>query len=114
MSTHVHHPPTVRLARPTNDASRAPWIPRRVALGLVTVAVAIAAFAGFAGSVGADGPVATEAYVVRSGDTLWEIAAPITQPGDDVRVTIAEIIALNELEGAGLLVGQELRLPVAP
>lgn len=114
MSTHVHHPPTVRLARPTNDASRAPWIPRRVALGLVTVAVAIASFTGLAGSVGADGPVPTEAYVVRSGDTLWEIAAPITRPGDDVRSTIAEIVDLNGLDGASLSVGQELRLPVVP
>ncbi len=114
MSTHVHEPPTVRLTRPTNDGLRAPRLPRRVALGLVTVAVALGSFAGLAGSVGADGPTPTEAYVVRSGDTLWEIAAPITRPGDDVRATIIEIVELNGLEGAGLSVGQELRLPIAP
>jgi nucleoid-associated protein YgaU len=116
MSTHVHQPLNVRLAQPSLDTDRyhAPRRPRRVALGLVTVAVAVASFAGLAGSVGADGPVPTEVYVVRSGDTLWEIAAPVTAPGDDVRATIAEIVELNDLRGAGLSVGQELRVPIAP
>ena len=115
MTTHSNPPLAIRPARPPLGPSRrAPWLPRRVVLGLVTVAVAIASFAGLAGSVGADGPVPTEAYVVRSGDTLWAVAAPITPPGDDVRATIAEIVELNGLDGAGLSVGQELLLPVAP
>lgn len=114
MTAHTHQSLGLQPARRPYPIRRTPWLPRRVVLGLVTVAIAVASFAGLTAGVGADGPVPTEAYVVRSGDTLWAIAAPLTAPGDDVRATIAEIVALNGLDGAGLSVGQELRLPVDP
>lgn len=114
MTTHTHQPFGLQPARRHHSGRRTPWLPHRVALGLVTVAIAIGSFVGLTAGVGADGPVPTEAYVVRSGDSLWAIAAPITAPGDDVRATIAEIVELNHLDGAGLVVGQELRLPLAP
>lgn len=56
-------------------------------------------------------PVATVDYRVHAGDTLWSIAAEITDPGGDVRSTIATIEASNGLDGAFLQVGQTLSIP---
>jgi len=55
--------------------------------------------------------VSTVDYRVHAGDTLWSIAAEITDPGGDVRSTIATIEASNGLDGALLQVGQTLSIP---
>jgi nucleoid-associated protein YgaU len=59
----------------------------------------------------ADQPVRTTAYVVESGDTLWNIAATVTEGGEDVRATIATIRRLTGLEGSTIHPGQVLTLP---
>jgi len=48
--------------------------------------------------------------VVQPGDTLWSIASSLGGDGD-VRALVDEIQQLNDLEGAGLVPGQTLRLP---
>jgi nucleoid-associated protein YgaU len=48
--------------------------------------------------------------VVRSGDTLWSIAASVAGEAD-VRAVVNHIQQLNGLEGAGLVPGQVLQLP---
>jgi hypothetical protein len=54
-------------------------------------------------------PVA--AVTVVSGQTLWQIASTITEPGQDVRDVIDEIMAINGLGSADLRAGQQLLVP---
>jgi LysM repeat protein len=49
--------------------------------------------------------------VVAAGDTLWALAADLTEPGADVRRVVAEIEQLNGLDGATIYPGQVLTLP---
>ena len=49
---------------------------------------------------------------VTPGDTLWDIAAAYTEPGDDVRETIYEIKRANQLESSVIVVGEILVVPV--
>jgi|SRR5690606_3046359 len=56
-------------------------------------------------------PVPTRTVVVGAGDTLWEIASEVAEPGE-VRAMVHRIEKLNALEGAGLQVGQELAVPL--
>ena len=51
-------------------------------------------------------------HLVVSGDTLWEIAAAHTAPGEDVRRMVFEIKQHNGLEGSLILPGQLLAIPV--
>lgn len=56
-------------------------------------------------------PTPTSEYVVASGDTLWSIALGQVEPGDDVRVAIADIREASGLTGSGIYPGQVLRIP---
>ena len=56
-------------------------------------------------------PVQTRTVVVDAGDTLWEIASDVAEPGE-VREMIHHIQQLNALPSAGLQAGQELAVPV--
>jgi predicted Zn-dependent protease len=49
--------------------------------------------------------------VVRSGDTLWSLAAPHTSPGASVQDTIDRIASVNHLEGATIVPGERLVIP---
>ena len=64
-----------------------------------------------AGSAGEPAPP-TMTYVVQSGDTLWDIAASVGEPGADLRRVVDDIQALNQLEGGTIRPGQALRLPL--
>ncbi|HEV7885999.1 MAG TPA: LysM peptidoglycan-binding domain-containing protein [Acidimicrobiales bacterium] len=62
-------------------------------------------------SVGVDAatlPVATRAYVVQSGDTLWRIARAL-QPDGDVRPLVSQLERARH--GAPLRVGERIVLP---
>jgi LysM repeat protein len=48
--------------------------------------------------------------VVQPGETLWSIAEQVDADSDP-RETVARIVAMNDLAGAGVVVGQELVLP---
>ena len=71
-------------------------------------AVSAALVLGFAApSPGAQTP---RHYTVRSGDTLWAIAAK-RYPGSDTRGSVYRIEQANGLGGAAIAAGQTLVLP---
>ncbi len=51
-------------------------------------------------------------HQVITGDTLWDIAAVYTTPGDDVRDTIYDIKVANDLESSVIVVGDTLIIPL--
>ena len=64
-----------------------------------------------ASSVMAAGPEpATVDYRVRSGDTLWTIAAEVADDSD-VRGIIAQIRDINDLDSSLIVPGQVLEIP---
>jgi len=94
--------PTRRISR------RRPW-----PLGRALLAAALAACIGWglAGGVGAStAPTAAATVVVRSGDTLWSIAASHYADGD-IRDEVAQILAANQLGSAIIRPGETLILP---
>lgn len=66
--------------------------------------------AGSAPVASAEAPTTT--HVVRSGDTLWEIAADHLPAGDDVRVLIEDIKRINGLSTSVIVPGQTLLIPL--
>ncbi|MFH1105548.1 MAG: LysM peptidoglycan-binding domain-containing protein [Actinomycetota bacterium] len=92
----------------------------RVVVLLTSVALALVLLLASAVAAQADDPIgpssASATYVshtVRSGDTLWDIAASYTPAGDDVRDVIVDIKAANELDSSVIVPGQVLVIPVA-
>lgn len=49
--------------------------------------------------------------VVRSGDTLWGLAAQYSQQSRDMRLAVDEILRINELATAELQPGQVILVP---
>ena len=82
---------------------------------LLTLAIdAAATDAG--GNDSADGAPALRAgveYTVHSGDTLWAIASLHLASGDDVRLLVEDIRAINGLENSVIHPGQVLLIPTA-
>jgi LysM repeat protein len=88
---------------------------RAAAVGLaVAVLVALGVLLGRTGHPPASGygaaslPVATRAYVVQPGDTLWGIARAL-QPTGDVRPLVAQLAKARH--GQPLRVGERIALP---
>ena len=81
----------------------------RVLVIISTIVVALVLLLPSTG--GASQEAATDDYVVRSGDTLWEIAAERTVAGEDVRSTISVIRSLNDLESSLIKPGETLVVP---
>ena len=50
--------------------------------------------------------------MVQTQDTLWTIAAKITDEESNIRNTIIEIKEINEMEDAQIYAGQTLKLPI--
>ncbi|MEE8737527.1 MAG: LysM peptidoglycan-binding domain-containing protein [Bifidobacterium sp.] len=50
-------------------------------------------------------------YTVRPGDTLWSYAQSITPAGDDVSVTVRELMKLNNMDTPALRTGQRILVP---
>ncbi len=61
--------------------------------------------------VGAEEPLRTTEYVVVTGDTLWDIAAGLTDPGESVRETVVVLRDINQLTTTDLSPGQRLVVP---
>ncbi len=80
-----------------------------------TVAVLCALGAGALGrataATEAPQPVAEHRYVVRAGDTLWSIATRVA-PQEDPRAVVDSIKIANGVDGASLVPGQSLVLPI--
>ncbi|MBW3666655.1 MAG: LysM peptidoglycan-binding domain-containing protein [Actinobacteria bacterium] len=77
---------------------------------LLTTVCIVFLLIGGAAEAGAPPPPTVE-YVVESGDTLWAIASTHTDPGKDIRVTVAEIIELSGVDDSSIRPGQVLRVP---
>lgn len=107
--------PTVRTGRPVGGDEAPLRLTRRgrVLLFLLAFGVALgAALGNQAASAGTPGvAVPVETYTVRSGETMWSIAADLAAPGEDVRDVVDRLLDLNDLAGAGLVAGQQLLLP---
>jgi Tfp pilus assembly protein FimV len=83
-----------------------------VRLSLLLVAV-VAAFL-LIGGAGADAgtpPQPPIEHVVRSGDTLWALAATHTEAGEDVRVMVEAIKRSSGLANSTIRPGQVLYIP---
>jgi hypothetical protein len=82
------------------------------AFALLVLAVAALVLAG--GSQATPEAQATETVVVLPGDTLWSIASDVSDAqGDrDVRDTVDDLVALNDLDSKALSAGQRLEVPV--
>lgn len=96
--------PSVRLTR----RGRLTVLVLFVALALLALGV----FGGQSAATDEPGtPVQTRTVVVGAGDTLWEIASEVAEPGE-VREMIHHIQELNALPSASLQSGQRLAVPV--
>ncbi|HET9500491.1 MAG TPA: LysM peptidoglycan-binding domain-containing protein [Marmoricola sp.] len=79
---------------------------------VVLVFAALTVFGGQSAATDEAGaPVQTRTVEVAEGDTLWEIASTVAEPGE-VREMIHQIQELNALSSAGVVVGQEIAVPV--
>ena len=87
----------------------------RIVVTLLLLGLLLGAFVVFSGQSVATGdagaPVATRTVVVGEGDTLWDIAAEVAEPGE-IREAVHEIEQLNSLPGPVLTVGQEIAVPI--
>jgi len=79
-----------------------------VALGVAGVLSGQVANAVAVGGSGSAGP--TRTYVVRPGDTLWSIARS-SSPSADPRLVVSAIRAINRVDPAALVPGQQLSIP---
>lgn len=108
---HLHAVPAPRRA---GSAVR---LTRRGRIALFLVALTVIILVGFAlGDSGtatshAGTPAATTTITVKSGETLWQIAAE-ANPNGDIRQTVDDIMKLNSLpSAAGLQMGRQIAVP---
>lgn len=83
----------------------------RFAVFLLLVFVAVWAGVRVANATDGSGSFDGRVYEVRSGDTLWQIAAAEYDSNLDLRAVVYAIREANGLHGALLRPGQELTLP---
>jgi nucleoid-associated protein YgaU len=116
--------PTRRTARPVHRPTAGPAQPigdvrltrrGRVVVTLMLLALALVALTLFSAQSAATresgANVPTRTVVVGEGDTLWQIAGAVAEPGR-IRELVHEIQKLNSLPGPALVEGQELAVPV--
>jgi nucleoid-associated protein YgaU len=77
---------------------------------VVLGAALLSPFAAHAAAAAGDRPMGARTYVVRTGDTLWSIAARFAGPGTDPRPFVDELQQANRLSGV-IVPGETLRLP---
>ena len=105
------------LAAPTagRSADEAPLRLTRRGRAVVTVlALALSGMAFVLGShaaAGATSDATVERYVVRTGDTLWDIAASSRAAGESVQHQVRELVRVNGMSGTHVDAGQELVVP---
>jgi LysM repeat protein len=96
------HAGEMRLTR------RGRWV---LAVLASVVAIGTGIVGGQAVAAGPTQALEVVGYTVQPGDTLWQIAADVAVPGEDVRDVIVELQDLNGLPRAELSAGQHLVLP---
>ena len=84
---------------------------------LVALAFALAAAvgvgAGLAFPAAEPMPEQVQSVTVGPGESLWAIASEVAADGQDVRVVIDQIMALNNLSASTVHAGAELTVPAA-
>ena len=86
---------------------------RLVVLAVAVLAILAVGFVLAGGSVATDeagSPEPTRVVMVGTGDTLWDIAAGISDDGD-VRAMVDRIQRLNALDSGMVVTGQRLLVP---
>ncbi len=78
-----------------------------ISITVVVVLLLLASAGNAAGEI-----TDTYDYRVRSGDTLWEIAAEHGPQGVDRRRVVASIERINDLSSSSLQAGQIIEIPV--
>ena len=101
---------SVEIARPRPSTLRLTRRGRLVVFGAGLAAVLGLAFVAATGSLANDQPEPTRVVTVQPNQTLWDIAAGVSD-GGDVRSTMAHLEAINHLDTTTLQVGQHLRVP---
>lgn len=99
----------VRTATPALRLTRRGRATVALLSGAIALGGVLTAQSAVAG--GPDGAVPVSAHVVRQGDTVWQIAADVAGPGEDVRDVVARIEQINGLDGSDLQIGQRLVVP---
>lgn len=122
MSTITMHPTTLqRTPRAGTTTTARPGQLRLTRRGrLVVLVLALVVVLGLGaflatGSVASEHPGTpepTRVVMVGSGETLWDIAAGLSDDGD-VRAMVDRIEELNALDSALVDAGQRLRVPLA-
>ena len=87
---------------------------RRHRTGLAAVAVAVLALTLMGGGREAIAPAegrGRSTVVVQPGETLWDVAERHAPEGSDLRVYVATLTDLNDLDGGLVQAGARLRLP---
>jgi nucleoid-associated protein YgaU len=81
-------------------------------LSVVTLLLVMIAVGGTTADASATpGGPATASVVVQAGDSLWTIAKSL-QPNGDPRAMMQTLADLNGLQGADLVPGQQLIVPI--
>jgi hypothetical protein len=101
---------SVEIARPRPSSLRLTRRGRLVVFGASLAAALGLAFVAATGSLANDQPEPTRVVTVQPNQTLWDIAAGVSD-GGDVRSTMAHLEAINHLDTTTLQVGQHLRVP---
>jgi hypothetical protein len=85
----------------------------RVVLVVLAMLVAVAGVLGGAQAVAGTDPVRVEVdlHTVAPGETLWDLARVLAEPGQDLREVVADLKELNGLRTSALRAGQVLALP---
>ena len=101
---------SVEIARPRPSSLRLTRRGRLVVFGAGLAALLGLGFVAATGSLANDQPEPTRVVTVQPNQTLWDIAAGVSD-GGDVRSTMAHLEAINHLDTTTLQVGQHLRVP---
>ena len=85
---------------------------RAVLMVLALVLVAAWSLSGTRAAAGiAEPALEVTPVTIAAGQTLWQVAATVTAPGEDVRDVVDRLVELNGLDGASLQAGQQILVP---
>ena len=87
---------------------------RLVLTAAVIVSLVLGFLAGRAFAEPSAGEAGRPVYVVRPGDTLWEIAMRVAGPEGDPRPVVVDLVSRNGVRDGLIAPGQRLVLPVPP